>query len=580
MVTQGKGDIIDQLVAWGCGILHLQKYTKTFQQLAKFFIVGCTNTAINWAIFAIALATLPIADEVLRTVVASAIAFALSTIFNFWASVTWVFDTTSEKTRRRLFVEFAVFNGIAFLLFDEALLAFLVSLSWIPMVAKVLTTACGMVFNFITRKMFLEGKKPQFGKKLPKTPKISCLVLLLSIALNLLLSGVQTTLALSTGQMSFYNDNGILYYDPKGGDDCVIAVGASSINATPGEGSAAASPGLQEIQAAFVDRYHDIAEALSIAYGIPWEAVMAQGIVESASGTSNFAVERNNFFGLGAFDSNPDNAFWYPNPTEGWKGYYEVIADPRNPYISHGVFQGTTVTDPYAYLAAIKAAGYATDPNYVSTISQYIAAIEERSQLMGWKSSAELAKEHPEWEANAAANAAGGGGTGGAATSTSAMSSYVQCINGVEGAGAGNGSINQTALNLAHPFEQYQYEPTAAYKEALDAMFPGMGAYADCGHFVSTVLRYSGVDPNVPFGPTSAQMAYYESHPELYEEIPNLGNTSNLQPGDIRVSAGHTDLVVQDSSGNLIIAGASLGDWSGTLQPYYPGTDMRIFRHK
>lgn len=158
------GDIVDRLVAWGCGILHLKKHTKTFQQLAKFFIVGCTNTAINWIIFAIALHSLPLGDEVAKSVVASAIAFAISTIFNFWASITWVFNATTQKTRRRLFIEFATFNGIAFLLFDEALLALLVSFNWHPMLAKVATTACGMVFNFITRKMFLEGARPSFLK--------------------------------------------------------------------------------------------------------------------------------------------------------------------------------------------------------------------------------------------------------------------------------------------------------------------------------------------------------------------------------------------------------------------------------
>ncbi len=613
MTTQEKGDIIDQLVAWGCGILHLQKYTKTFQQLAKFFIVGCTNTAINWVIFAIALAALPIPDEVFRTVVSSAIAFAISTIFNFWASTTWVFDTTTEKTRRRLFIEFAAFNGIAFLIFDEALLAFLVALDWIPMVAKVLTTACGMVFNFFTRKMFLEGKKPHFGKKKfsktpgldqtsktaksPKSPKASksqpklgCFLLVAFLSGSFILSSAQPVFAeLSAGQMNFYNENGILYYDPQGGDDCVIVVGSANGNINPGDAdSSIASPGLSAVQAAFVDQYHDIAESLSIAYGIPWETVMAQGILESDAGTSNFAVERNNFFGIGAFDSNPDNAYSYANPTEGWNGYYHNISVTET-YRAHGVFQGATVTDPYAYLAAIKSAGYATDPDYIAKVSGFIAAIEERSALQGWKSSAELAAEHPEWAENAAANAAGGGGaSGNLSTSFDAMSSYTQCINGVSGgAGAGNGDLNSTAIALAYGMGDIHLEPSAAYRAAVNAVltdamanFDEIGLYADCGHFVATILRYSGVDPNVPYGPTSTQMAYYLSHPELYEEVPNLGNTSNLQPGDIRVSGGHTDMVVRDSSGNLILASASLRERSGNLENYYPNPEMRIFRHK
>lgn len=149
-------DIVDKIVAWGCKLIHLDKHTVVFQQLAKFVIVGVINTAINWTIFAIALHLLPIPDEVAKSAVASAIAFVLATIFNFWASTTWVFETTNKKSRKRLFIEFAVMNFVAFLLFDEAMLAWLVSSLWAPMWAKVVTTACSMIFNFITRKMFLE----------------------------------------------------------------------------------------------------------------------------------------------------------------------------------------------------------------------------------------------------------------------------------------------------------------------------------------------------------------------------------------------------------------------------------------
>ena len=98
-----------------------------------------------------------------------------------------------------------------------------------------------------------------------------------------------------------------------------------------------ASAGLSPLQAAFVDQYHSIAEKLSIEYGIPWEAVMAQGILESASGTSRFARERNNFFSIGAFDSNPNNAFSYSSPAEGWRGYYENIHKTAT-YRKHGAF--------------------------------------------------------------------------------------------------------------------------------------------------------------------------------------------------------------------------------------------------
>jgi|GEM_PF-2315983 len=200
---------------------------------------------------------------------------------------------------------------------------------------------------------------------------------------------------------------------------------SSTVSSSGDLGDATPSDGLTAEQAAFVDRYHEIAEQLSIEYGIPWEAVMAQGILESGAGTSEFARERNNFFGIGAFDSNPNNAYSFATPEEGWRGYYQNIVDTAT-YRNHGVFRDPNITDPYAYTRAIKAAGYATDPEYVEKVSKFIRAIEIRAKEKGWKSSAELAKENPEMLSNAAKNAEGGsdgpsvGTPGGSSGSSSA----------------------------------------------------------------------------------------------------------------------------------------------------------------
>ena len=102
--------------------------------------------------------------------------------------------------------------------------------------------------------------------------------------------------------MDIAGPNNILFYDPSGTSCESVALGAFDGNA---------SAGLSDLQAAFVDSYHDIAENLSVEYGIPWETVIAQGILESAAGMSKFARDRNNFFGIGAFDSNPNNAYSY-----------------------------------------------------------------------------------------------------------------------------------------------------------------------------------------------------------------------------------------------------------------------------
>lgn len=151
----------------------------------------------------------------------------------------------------------------------------------------------------------------------------------------------------------------------------------------------------------FIDEWHEIAAGLSVEYGIPWEAVVAQGILESAAGTSKFAVERNNFFGIAAYDSNPDAAYYYDTAEEGWRGYFENIVRTKV-YCQTGVFGGDNVTNPYTYLQTIKAAGYATDPDYVKSTSEVLDSVVARAEKKGWESSAELAINHPQMITNAA----------------------------------------------------------------------------------------------------------------------------------------------------------------------------------
>lgn len=148
------GDIIDRLVAWGCKILHLQNYTHILQQLTKFVIVGVINTLIDWGIYYL------LADILgWNPLLANIPSFSAATIFSYFASVLWVFDTTTRKTKRRLFIEFIILNLIALGLTELLLYLFIDGCGLDNMLAKVLATAIVMIFNFVTRKLFLEERK-------------------------------------------------------------------------------------------------------------------------------------------------------------------------------------------------------------------------------------------------------------------------------------------------------------------------------------------------------------------------------------------------------------------------------------
>lgn len=245
----------------------------------------------------------------------------------------------------------------------------------------------------------------------------------------------------------FYGQNNIVMFDPS----ACSAVGLGAYNGD-------ASDGLSDLQASFVDTYHDIAATLSVEYGIPWETVMAQGILESTSGTSNFAVTRNNFFGIGAFDSNTSDAYSYDTPEEGWRGYYENIKNTAT-YRNHGVFTGEAITNPYVYAQVIKDAGYATDVDYVAKLTKYISAVENRAAENGWQSSATLAALYPEMLTNAAANAAG------ADSSSSSGSVRIICSNYM-GSGAlvaGGMTLQEARERIMEPYRSIR---PRSYQEA------------------------------------------------------------------------------------------------------------------
>lgn len=146
--------LVDRLVAWGCQLLHLQKHTHICQQLAKFVIVGVVNTLIDWGVYYL-LADVWGWDPLLANIPS----FSLATVFSYFASVKWVFDTTTRKTQRRLFIEFVVLNLIALGLTELLLYLLIDHLHLGNMLAKIIATAIVMVFNFITRKLFLEERK-------------------------------------------------------------------------------------------------------------------------------------------------------------------------------------------------------------------------------------------------------------------------------------------------------------------------------------------------------------------------------------------------------------------------------------
>ena len=87
----------------------------------------------------------------------SAISFTVSVVFNYLASMRYVFTHKQGLSRRREFVIFVVLSVIGLGVND--LLMWLGSsvLGVSYLIVKIVATAIVMVYNFVTRKIFLDG---------------------------------------------------------------------------------------------------------------------------------------------------------------------------------------------------------------------------------------------------------------------------------------------------------------------------------------------------------------------------------------------------------------------------------------
>ena len=108
------------------------------------------------------------------------------------------------------------------------------------------------------------------------------------------------------------------------------------------------------------------------------EGVVAQILLETGNGTSSLVKRANNFGGIKADDKwkGPKTGEYrlYSTPEEGLKAQIDFYIDNAR-YRKNGVFEATT---PEEHLAAVKRAGYATAPNYVSAGMSMVKSIKPR----------------------------------------------------------------------------------------------------------------------------------------------------------------------------------------------------------
>ena len=146
-------------VEYGSSFVILCCVKKLIEQFMKFGVVGLIAFFIDYGLLAFCTEILGI-----NYLVSATIGFTVSVIFNYVASMRYVFTHKEDMSRRREFIIFVVLSIIGLLINNGLMWAGVELLMWPDwlqthayLIVKIFATAVVMIWNFVTRKIFLDA---------------------------------------------------------------------------------------------------------------------------------------------------------------------------------------------------------------------------------------------------------------------------------------------------------------------------------------------------------------------------------------------------------------------------------------
>ena len=127
---------------------------KLIEQIMKFGVVGAIAFVIDFGVMVFLTEVFGI-----DPVISATVSFIISVVFNYAASMRYVFSHREGMSRTREFVIFVVLSAIGLGINDLLIWAGTDLASFDYRLVKIFATAVVMVWNFVTRKIFLEGEE-------------------------------------------------------------------------------------------------------------------------------------------------------------------------------------------------------------------------------------------------------------------------------------------------------------------------------------------------------------------------------------------------------------------------------------
>lgn len=130
----------------------------------------------------------------------------------------------------------------------------------------------------------------------------------------------------------------------------------------------------------YIKRYREVAMSNMKQYGIPASIILAQGILESGAGRGTLAINSNNHFGIKCHSDWAGDSVYHDDDSP--KECFRKYDNPEGSYKDHALFLtgkkryaplfSLRKGDYEAWAKGLRAAGYATDPQYPNKLISYI----------------------------------------------------------------------------------------------------------------------------------------------------------------------------------------------------------------
>ncbi len=136
------------------------------QQILRFGVVGFLSFFVDMGVYTLLCNVLGV-----HYMIAGFFGFVISVTFNYILSMHFVFESRDDISKTREFITFVILSAFGLLLNEVILyvcidgiymhwswLSGWLPIKWMNLLAKVGATGIVMVYNFVTRKIFLEKK--------------------------------------------------------------------------------------------------------------------------------------------------------------------------------------------------------------------------------------------------------------------------------------------------------------------------------------------------------------------------------------------------------------------------------------